>query len=317
MKLKLLLPVLAALLLFSGCFASRASGTRHRSADPSAAEVIRSKDIVSFDCEFRPGAGESGGRPYTRCRFAVEKTDSGCTCTASGEGSGIRQFDVTFDAPADALAQLQAVIDDTGIVSCNGFRGHTDGIPELYGGSIRVVYASGETLSASDNASIPFGSAVEPFCRLFEALADKAGVSWLVPASSEDELHPAALAKQLAGYWVYMGTDREAAEPVVWRFTEEGKVYLSPEKYGEFCSAAEPDFVDCNEWEFRDGDALYRDYDVPQGTAPAEYALTLTDGQHMTLSAPGGRTLVFESIAAPDAADFLAGGKYAGLLAGG
>lgn len=179
MKFRIIAALLAAAAaLFSGC--SSASGTRHTSGSGEA-QTIASKDLVSFDCEFyTTNLCDYNGKPYYYCHFTLVPEDGVCLCTASVETSG-GSFDVSFDAPADALTRLQAVIDGTGFAACNGHYGYTDGLPGRYGGSVTAEYASGETLKASDNASVPFSDAIKPLCGFFEALAADAGRSWLTP----------------------------------------------------------------------------------------------------------------------------------------
>ena len=67
--------------------------------------------------------------------------------TAAGCSYGGQRFDVSFEAGSDALAQLQAIIAEADVASCNGINVQTMGVPEC-GGSISVKCASGERIYA-------------------------------------------------------------------------------------------------------------------------------------------------------------------------
>ena len=99
--------------------------------------------------------------------------------TAAGCSYGGQRFDVSFEAGSDALAQLQAIIAEADVASCNGINVQTMGVPEC-GGSISVKCASGERIYAYDNATVLFPSVVaEPLCAMFEELTAEAGTPML------------------------------------------------------------------------------------------------------------------------------------------
>jgi len=168
------------LFLLSGCFAPQPNGTRHSHTNTDAAKTIKSKDITSFTCVFNTGTVYDYPGNFTNCTFTMKKTDDGCVCTAKGY-SKKNSFDVEFNASNEALTELQKIIDDKNVVSCNGIHNNTNGV-EMYGGSVYVEYSSGENIEASDNTSIPFYDAVEPIGDLFEKYANKAGISLIKPS---------------------------------------------------------------------------------------------------------------------------------------
>lgn len=54
---------------------------------------------------------------------------------------------------ADVFPGLVSLVNETELAKSNGFHSETHGLPENFGGSVRVLYESGEKISFSDNQS--------------------------------------------------------------------------------------------------------------------------------------------------------------------
>ena len=116
--------------------------------------------------------------------------------TAAGCSYGGQRFDISFEAGSDALAQLQAIIAEADVASCNGINVQTMGVPEC-GGSISVKCASGERIYAYDNATVPFPSVVaEPLCAMFEELTAEAGTPLLPGRRGQGRAFPSSLSAE-------------------------------------------------------------------------------------------------------------------------
>ena len=130
-------------------------------------------------------------------------------------------------------------------------------------------------------------------------------------------LSDAEWAMKLAGWWVYMGDDRDVSNPKLLFFTSTGEVYLEYEAYYE-AMQQDPDagYTLHNQWKAEGDHAVYTNIDVAATMQPIEYTLTLSDDAlKMTLYDPSdGETLLFESSRSADAAEFLFGSEYGFLV---
>ncbi len=142
-----------------------AGGTSDYS-DPDAPKKIHSKIITSFECTVSLKNAEGIDRDSLCCAHytfaaasAGEKVE--CSFAADAERS-------SFSAGAEFLSAIQDIIDRYELASCNGIDRFTHGLPEDLGAALRVVYASGERIYASDNTDmfIPEG-AVKELAALF------------------------------------------------------------------------------------------------------------------------------------------------------
>ena len=101
----------AVIFTAAGCRRDSIDGGRHDNSDASAPKVIESQDIVSFSCEFSTDNVSGCNGPLEYCRFTMDKQEGGVSCTASGRADG-QSFSVEFTAAADALSELQTIINE-------------------------------------------------------------------------------------------------------------------------------------------------------------------------------------------------------------
>lgn len=128
-------------------------GVRHWDSGDSAPKVILSREITEFRCTFSlfasekiPGLPEGG--LYT-CR--ARREDGAVLCSIDWrkrtEGSGSR----AFTADEAFLARLQEIVLRHDLARHNGYCCRVSGLPDMYGATLDVRYASGESIYAHDN----------------------------------------------------------------------------------------------------------------------------------------------------------------------
>ena len=118
-------------------------GGRSNYSDSNAPKKIESKEIVSCNIEF-PG-NEKNSREYYS--LEMEKRDGWVLYKLNRKD---------YEAPLSSLDELQKIIDRFDMAKKNGDRHETHGIPEGLGYKLYVKYASGEYISAYDNAGNGF-----------------------------------------------------------------------------------------------------------------------------------------------------------------
>jgi len=120
-----------------------------------APKTITSKDINSFEYAFSIyDANHRFGRDtiYNYCTFNLEVEGDEVRCIGSGYGKGSDDsFSFDFLTSKTTLESLQSILDQYQVASVNGINRGAIGIPQDLGASIRVTYASGERINASDN----------------------------------------------------------------------------------------------------------------------------------------------------------------------
>lgn len=119
-------------------------GVRHY-IDENAPKVIRSTEIVSFQCKFSTlhmlrEESELAGNVYELQATA----EGGCYGLRVGEGG-------SFSPDADFFARLQAIVAENDLAQYNGIFHTVSGLPPDCGAELWVEYASGETIRSSDN----------------------------------------------------------------------------------------------------------------------------------------------------------------------
>lgn len=177
--------LMGLLKMLSGCSAHKTemdayeTGARHNNTDWSAPKVIESQDITKFCCDYSAAGAIDGlqSERYEAARFSMIRTETGVECElweSFYEGDPVH---VCFEAGFDALRELQKILLEADVASCNGINVRVDGLPPELEGSILVEYASGERIYAYDNSEMPYPcEIIEPLCALFERLADEAGI---------------------------------------------------------------------------------------------------------------------------------------------
>jgi|LSQX01.2.fsa_nt_gb hypothetical protein len=124
-------------------------GLRDRSWD--APKTIQSKEILRFECEFSFNERQEEG--YFYFIAGIEAGDRTALCRMSGYDGFTETLALEFEAPLDALKDLQALADQYQLARYNGIDRHTNGLPDRYGSRLLIDYASGERIYAYDNSS--------------------------------------------------------------------------------------------------------------------------------------------------------------------
>ncbi len=130
------------------------------SIDPTAPKEIRSEEIVSFEAtsalgwvrEPSDGPNETLGFVSAFAAPAAEgalvfletSADFGCRAERTRTWALVRE---------DPFPSLAALVRECRLAEENGRHSQTHGLPENFGGSVRIVYADGEKISFSDNQS--------------------------------------------------------------------------------------------------------------------------------------------------------------------
>lgn len=122
----------------------------------NAPKTIYSKELTSFYYSFSihwPTQRFGRETIYTHCTFSLDREEEGARCIGSGYSEwDDNAFDFEFVVPLSTLDDLHRIVDEHRVVLNNGTHRRTIGIPEGLGGEIRIKYASGEGISAYDNA---------------------------------------------------------------------------------------------------------------------------------------------------------------------
>lgn len=164
-------------------------GSRDEYTDPSAAKFITSKDIISFKCEFE--CSYLWETSYSYCIFDLERKDDDALCKIQTFRDLQIISNLEFQAPLSALDGLQAMIDEHKLMKHNGIFNHTNGLPEGYGVSLSVDYASGERLSFQDNQDVIISEkATAALHDFFRDVAQDAGYSLFADEEKDMEDAP-------------------------------------------------------------------------------------------------------------------------------
>ena len=156
-------------LLFAGCSRNTEDidgGQTHYIVE-DAPKVIESTEIVTFSCEFSTthmplNESAVAGRYYTL--YAGENSGR-FQARAGGHVYAERSF-----TPDDAFfEQLQQIVSEYDFAQHNGEYYTVAGLPSDLGASLDILYASGESISTSDNQStfLPL-EAMEALVTLFD-----------------------------------------------------------------------------------------------------------------------------------------------------
>lgn len=119
-----------------------------------APKVIESNDIVTFHCEISLIAvcdvDDLGYRVYTLDAALGE----GEVCVKCDwyDRSG-KSGKAEYTAAADFMERLQKIVAEYDFAKYNGYYHSVSGLPDMYGESLDILYASGESINAYDNQS--------------------------------------------------------------------------------------------------------------------------------------------------------------------
>ena len=127
-----------------------------------APKRIRSTDMTSFDvsCVIYPPDYASGNPcPEFVSAFAVPADGAWLLLLETGPGLGRRgeceiKWALVKDDPFPALVKI---VNERELAKNNGFHSQTHGLPDNFGGSIDIRYASGEKIGISDNQGTVLG----------------------------------------------------------------------------------------------------------------------------------------------------------------
>ena len=136
-------------------------------SDPNAPKTVGSTDITCFDLEASMLQYSNINAEQPFYTFHAEKGEGGVTASCYGGTEP-----VTFTADRYFLAALQDIVARYDLAQYNGMYRETHGLPENFGSSLHIIYASGEKISASDNSIqfLPF-ELIRDLVRLFENTA--------------------------------------------------------------------------------------------------------------------------------------------------
>ncbi len=208
--IKIALSLIAVMILFipfNGCSGKKndfedKEGGRSEWTDPKAPKVIESKEIVSFNYEFRTSTFTFHGNDlgYDFCFLSLKKQESGAMCVVRGISYDREVFNHEFTLPLSVLDELQDVVEKTKLANSNGIRNITYGIPHYLGSSLRVEYVSGEKISAADNAGDVLGS--DASLAVFEFFRNKARNEGYDFLHTDEEIY--SFQERIEGEWVDM-----------------------------------------------------------------------------------------------------------------
>lgn len=151
----LFLLVLAAIGIISvGCTQKEPAeedGVVRDNSDPDAAKVIESDFIISFQCEFSALDRMEEDTYLSGKTYRLEARLKDGAVKGHYYPCGTREEDILFAADHSFLYKLQDVVAKYDLAQYNGMDISVSGLPEMYGASLQIVYATGERISASDN----------------------------------------------------------------------------------------------------------------------------------------------------------------------
>lgn len=119
-----------------------------------APKVIKSTEIVSFHCEISLIAvcdvDELGHRVYT---LNAERKDGEVLVKYDWYERGGDSDKAEYKADDNFMARLQEIVTTYDFAKHNGYYHTVSGLPDMYGESLDIVYASGERIHVHDNQS--------------------------------------------------------------------------------------------------------------------------------------------------------------------
>ena len=133
-------------------------GGSDTSLDTSAPKEIKSDDMILFDVSSKLNHGlddtHKDNLLYAFSCFAA-KTAKGSFVYYQKDNnwdSSKRTSNLAY-VKKDIFQDLAKLANECNLAKNNGYHSHTHGLPEDFGGTVRVLYSSGEKISFSDNSS--------------------------------------------------------------------------------------------------------------------------------------------------------------------
>lgn len=219
MKQLLAFTLILSILLLSGCSGSSnpvqvaetdEDGYNSDRTDPDAPKTISSTEMVSFDCCFSTlsllECEELGNSVYI-LKAELKGETVNCRYHSSAD-----DVDVSFETDASFLQKLQGAVSEYDLAQYNGIYSETKGLPEMYGADLRIVYASGERISAysNDDNYLPLAT-MSTLNSLFEA---EAGLK--VQKQEDNGVHGNYVYSVFDGVYKAKLSNEGATESFVW-----------------------------------------------------------------------------------------------------
>lgn len=143
--------------------------------DPDAPKVIESTEITKFDFTVSMISStdkEFSGRVFDFKAYLSDKKVSGKYSYRQRDGESC---DYEFEAEKSFMESLYGIVSKYDFASHNGYYHSVSGLPDMYGADLSVLFASGESITASNNQSnFIENEAVSALIELFE---DASGVT--------------------------------------------------------------------------------------------------------------------------------------------
>ncbi|MBE6572082.1 MAG: hypothetical protein E7656_07540 [Ruminococcaceae bacterium] len=149
-------------------------GVKKYTSGDDAPKVVESTEIISFVCEISLFSlcdlkEEISGRKY---KMTAVLEDDAVMGKLDWHNRYNERETLVFAADVSFMEKLQNIVAKHDLAKHNGYLSHVSGLPDMYGASINISYASGEEISASDNQdnflSVP---AIEDLIDLFAKTA--------------------------------------------------------------------------------------------------------------------------------------------------
>lgn len=186
------------------------------STDPDAPKTIQDTRIISFSCRFSTLDDGEPGMLGNHIYDLTAKLENGAV-----KGSyEVRDTDLkrTFRADHSFMNELQTLVEMYEIARFNGHFVEVQGLPGDYGADLTVKYASGESITGSDNEELflPY-TFLESLNRLFFGQISNNGVQKL----DYDTTYPL---DPMTTLWMGWAVDEDLMEGV-WTLTVNGLDY--------------------------------------------------------------------------------------------
>ena len=122
-------------------------------SNPDAPKIIESTFIINFQCEFSAMDRTEedtylSGKNY---RLEAALKNGAVKGNYHSYGGYDAEEDTLFSADHSFMYKLQEVVSRYDLAQYNGTDIFVSGLPEMYGVSLQIVYASGEHICASNN----------------------------------------------------------------------------------------------------------------------------------------------------------------------
>ena len=129
-------------------------GVVTRNSGGDSPKVIKSTEIISFDCELSfistvfDEESELEGKVYKMSAILEDNTVKVKIDWHDRTGTGNKS---EFETDSSFMLRLQEIVSKYDLAKHNGYTHHVSGLPNMYGEHIDIKYASGEAIYAHDN----------------------------------------------------------------------------------------------------------------------------------------------------------------------